>query len=131
MTRYGKRILEIVEASRSHLTAEEVFQALRRQAPGVSLATVYNNLNRLWAQGEIRRVSVEGMADRYDRVVRHDHLVCKGCGRLVDLDLGDLSRQLEQRAGIPILGYDLKLLYLCPACRRKGEEPPAGEDSSR
>ena len=131
MTRYGKRILEIVEASRSHLTAEEVFQALRRQAPGVSLATVYNNLNRLWAQGEIRRVSVEGMADRYDRVVRHDHLVCKGCGRLVDLDLGDLSRQLEQRAGIPILGYDLKLLYLCPACRRKGEEPPAGEDSFR
>ena len=131
MTRYGKRILEIVEASRSHLTAEEVFQALRRQAPGVSLATVYNNLNRLWAQGEIRRVSVEGMADRYDRVVRHDHLVCKGCGRLVDLDLGDLSRQLEQRAGIPILGYDLKLLYLCPACRRKGEEPPAGADSFR
>ena len=86
------------------------------------LATVYNNLNRLWEEDRIRKISVEGMADRYDRMVRHDHLVCKRCGRLLDVDLGDLTAQLEQKAGIPILSYDLKLTYLCEACRKQSQK---------
>lgn len=46
MTKYAKKILEIVESSRSHLTAEQVFEQLREAYPSVVLATVYNNLNR-------------------------------------------------------------------------------------
>ena len=119
MTKYGTKILEIVSASRSHMTAEEIFDTLRRTYPAVVLATVYNNLNRLLQEGLIRKVSVEGMPDRYDRIQRHDHLVCKGCGRLLDIDLGDLTAQLEEIAGISILSYDLKLTYLCEECRKK------------
>lgn len=121
MTKYGTKILEIVSASRSHMTAEEIFDTLRRTYPAVVLATVYNNLNRLLQEGLIRKVSVEGMPDRYDRIQRHDHLVCKGCGRLLDIDLGDLTAQLEEKAGISILSYDLKLMYLCENCRKKIE----------
>ena len=118
MTKYGAKILEIVSASRSHMTAEEIFHALRQTYPSVVLATIYNNLNRLWLEGLIRKVSVEGMPDRYDRIQRHDHLVCKSCGRLLDIDLGDLTAQLEEIAGISILSYDLKLTYLCEECRK-------------
>ena len=121
MTKYGTKILEIVSASRSHMTAEEIFDTLRRTYPAVVLATVYNNLNRLLQEGLIRKVSVEGMPDRYDRIQRHDHLVCKGCGRLLDIDLGDLTTQLEEKAGISILSYDLKLMYLCENYRKKIE----------
>ena len=103
MTKYGKKILEIVSSSGSHMTAEEIFDALRQTYPSVVLATVYNNLNRLWQEDLLRKVSVEGMPDRYDRIQRHDHLVCKRCGRLLDIDLGDLTSQLEQKAGISIL----------------------------
>lgn len=122
MTKYGTKILEIVSASRSHMTAEEIFDTLRRTYPVVVLATVYNNLNRLLQEGLIRKVSVEGMPDRYDRIQRHDHLVCKGCGRLLDIDLGDLTAQLEEKAGISILSYDLKLMYLCENCKKKIEK---------
>lgn len=118
MTKYAKKILEIVESSNDHLTAEQIFMQLRETYPTVVLATVYNNLNRLWEENRIRKVSLEGMADRYDRIRRHDHLVCKKCGRLLDVDLGDLTAQLEEKAGISILSYDLKLLYLCEACRK-------------
>lgn len=118
LTKYGKKILEIVTASSGHMTAEEIFDALRQTYPAVVLATVYNNLNRLCQEDLIRKVSVEGMPDRYDRTLRHDHLVCKQCGRLLDIDLGDLTAQLEQKAGIPILSYDLKLMYLCEDCRK-------------
>ena len=122
MTKYGTKILEIVSASRSHMTAEEIFDTLRRTYPAVVLATVYNNLNRLLQEGLIRKVSVEGMPDRYDRIQRHDHLMCKGCGRLLDIDLGDLTAQLEEKAGISILSYDLKLMYLCENCKKKIEK---------
>ena len=118
MTKYAKKILEIVECSQSHMTAEQVFEALRQTYPAVVLATVYNNLNRLWEEGRIHKVSVEGMPDRYDRIQRHDHLVCKKCGKLVDVDLGDLTAQLERAAGLSILSYDLKLMYLCEECRK-------------
>ena len=129
MTRYGKKILEIVTSSRSHMTAEEIFYALRQTCPRVALATVYNNLNRLWAEDRIRRISVEGMPDRYDRLQRHDHLVCKGCGRLLDVDLADLTDLLEQQVGRPILSYDLKLMYLCEDCRaRRRAAVPGGEE---
>lgn len=118
MTKYAKKILEIVESSNDHLTAEQIFMQLRETYPTVVLATVYNNLNRLWEENRIRKVSLEGMADRYDRTRRHDHIVCKKCGRLLDVDLGDLTAQMEEKAGISILSYDLKLLYLCEACRK-------------
>ena len=122
VTKYAKKILEIVESSRSHMTAEQIFAVLRQTYPTVVLATVYNNLNRLWEEDRIRKVSVEGMPDRYDRMQRHDHLVCKGCGKLLDVDLGDLTCQLEQKAGISILSYDLKLVYLCEECRNKRQQ---------
>ena len=122
VTKYAKKILEIVETSHSHMTAEQVFETLRQTYPTVVLATVYNNLNRLWEEDRVRKISVEGMPDRYDRFQRHDHLVCKGCGRLLDVDLGDLTHQLEEKAGISILSYDLKLMYLCEECR-KNQQP--------
>lgn len=125
VTKYGTKILEIVSSSRRHMTAEEIFDALRQIYPTVVLATVYNNLNRLWQENLIRKVSVEGMPDRYDRILRHDHLVCKGCGRLVDFDLGDLTTEFEKKSGISILSYDLKLYYLCNDCRKKRNQDAA------
>ena len=122
MTKYAKKILEIVESSYSHMTAEQVFEELRKTYPTVVLATVYNNLNRLWETHRIRRVSVEGLPDRYDRIQRHDHFECEKCGRLLDVDLGDLTAQLEQKAGIPFLSYDLKLLYVCEDCKRNSQQ---------
>ena len=117
MTKYAKAIYEIVETSRSHMTADQIFEALRKRYPAVVLATVYNNLNKLWESGYIRKVAVEGQPDRYDRTERHDHLVCKVCGRLQDLELPDLIGQLQQQVDVPVLAYDLKLLYICEDCR--------------
>ena len=130
MTKYRQKILQIIQTAPGHLTAEEIFSQLRLSFPKVVLATVYNNLNRLWQDGQIRKLGVEGMPDRYDRATRHDHLVCQGCGKLVDLQLPDLTDSLQAQAGRPILAYDLKLFYLCDACRKernrqkKGGEKP-------
>ena len=117
--RYADYILEIINTSEHHLTAEQVFFKLKETHSSVVLATVYNNLNSLYQQGKIRKISLEGFPDRYDKNTRHDHLVCRCCGRLSDIYLSDLTAQLEQQVGFPIEGYDLKLQYLCPQCRSK------------
>ena len=119
MTKYEKDIFAIINTSRDHLTVEQIFQKLRKIHPQVVLATVYNNLNRLLEEELIRKVSVEGMPDRYDRMKKHDHLVCSRCGKLSDITLEDLTASLKKQLGDDVLYYDLKVYYVCPACREK------------
>ena len=119
MTKYEKDIFAIINTSRDHLTVEQIFQKLREIHPQVVLATVYNNLNRLLEEELIRKVSVEGMPDRYDRMKKHDHLVCRRCGKLSDITLEDLTASMKKQLGDDVLYYDLKVYYVCPACREK------------
>ncbi len=117
--RYEKSILNIINTSTEHMTAEQIYLTLKSIYPSVVLATVYNNLNNLYQQKKIRKISIEGKPDRYDKTIRHDHLICSNCGELSDIYLSDITSQLEQQTGFPIESYDLKIQYLCPKCREK------------
>lgn len=119
MTKNGKLIFDIIMNSPEHLTAEQIFLQLKQTAPKTVLSTVYNNLNTLCEQGLIRKVSIEGNPDRYDKNTKHDHLVCTQCGALSDKTFTDLTESLSAQLGEPILSYDLKVNYVCPACRKK------------
>lgn len=117
MTKYEKQIYEIVNKLAGHLTADQIFTELKKIYPSVSLATIYNNLNKLCEAGLIRKVSIEGSPDRYDRIEKHDHLVCTKCGRLTDICFEDLTASLKEQLGSSFFAYDLKVFYICPECR--------------
>ncbi len=119
MTKYAKLILELINRSGEHMSAEQLFLELKKIEPKVVLATIYNNLNALYQEGLIRKLSIEGAPDRYDKMQKHDHLVCKMCGALSDVKLEDLTKDLERQLGEGILSYDLKVFYVCPKCREK------------
>lgn len=118
MTKYEKQIYDIVNVSRKHMTAEQVYEELQKIYPAVARATVYNNLNKLCDVKLIRRVSLEDSPDRYDRIEKHDHLVCQKCGRLSDVCFDDLTSALQKQFGDGFLSYDLKIFYICPECRK-------------
>lgn len=122
MTKYEREIFAIVNTSREHLTVEQIYQRLKEAHPKVVLATVYNNLNKLLQEELVRKVSIEGMPDRYDRMIKHDHLVCKNCGKIADITLRDLTESLHEQLGDEFLSYDLKVYYLCPECRERVRE---------
>jgi len=84
-------------------------------------ATVYNNLNALVADGKLIRLSQPGAPDRYDNTTRHDHLICTRCGALADFKFTDLTHDIEAALGARIQSYDLRIHYLCPACRKAQE----------
>lgn len=118
MTKYEKQIYDIVNTSYEHMTAEQIYVELQKIYPAVSRATIYNNLNKLCDLGLIRRVSLEDSPDRYDRIKKHDHIVCQKCGRISDISFEDLTQTLEKQIGENFLYYDLKVFYLCPDCRK-------------
>lgn len=117
MTTYEREIYHIITDSVKHLTAEQIYTEMKKKYPKIVLATVYNNVNKLWKAGLIHRVTVENMPDRYDRVIKHDHLVCRRCGKLADISFDDLTASLRRQLGEDFLSYDLKVFYLCPDCR--------------
>ena len=121
MTKYAKQLLELINQSKEHLSAEQLFLELKKTEHKVVLATVYNNLNTLCSEDLIRKISMEGSPDRYDKIRRHDHLICKRCGKLSDIMFEDLAGRLEEQLRENILSYDLRVFYLCPECRTKEE----------
>ena len=122
MTKYEEKIFNIINASSSHMTIDEIFGELRKEEPNVVLATVYNNVNRLVQEGRVAKLSIEGQIDRYDKRDKHDHLICSRCGRISDYRFTDLTAKLEKELGEAIEGYDLRIRYLCPECRKdRGE----------
>lgn len=119
MTKNSRMILDVIQNSDVHLTAEQIYLQLKNSNAKLVLATVYNNLNLLYNQGLIKKVSIEGYPDRFDKVTKHDHLVCKSCGKLSDICLDDLTEQLNAQLKVPILDYDLKIHYICSDCKGK------------
>lgn len=116
MTKYARSILNIICSNGKHKSAEEIFFLLKEEYPKVVIATVYNNLKALTEQGLIRRISVEGFPDRYDTNIRHDHMICTECGKLVDIELPDMKQDFILRTGQRIMAYDLKMYYTCEDC---------------
>jgi len=119
MKRYANAILTLINESSNHLTAEQVFLELKKTEPKIVLASVYNNLNALTEKGLIRKVSLDGQANRYDKIKKHDHLVCRKCGRLADFEFGDLTENLSAQLHSDVFKYDLKVFYECSECRNK------------
>lgn len=119
MTKYEEEIYNIITRSTEHLTVEQIYTELKKKCSKVVMATVYNNVNKLWKAKRIRKITVENMPDRYDRIVRHDHLVCQRCGKLTDISFEDLTAELREQMGEEFLFYDLKVYYICPDCRKE------------
>jgi Fur family ferric uptake transcriptional regulator len=75
-------------AARPHGTADDVAQVVRAEIGAISRQAVYDALAALADKGLVRRIQPAGSPARYeDRVGdNHHHLICRTCGRMVDVD---------------------------------------------
>ena len=105
----------------SHPNADEVFQQVRSQVPGISLATVYKSLETLVNCGLAAKLTYSDGSARYDaKMDPHHHARCVSCGAVFDVpgsltkeELEVLSRELD---GFSVLGYRLELTGFCTGC---------------
>jgi Fur family peroxide stress response transcriptional regulator len=124
LTPQRQAVLRVVSESAGHLTANEIFEAARRELPSISFATVYNSLKYLKESGLIREIHFGKGSSRYDgETSRHDHAVCSGCGKLTDFDLAEttqLMRAAARRSRFKPESIHLTLVGLCPDCQKAG-----------
>ena len=110
-------------SSRPHGTADEIEVLVRGQIGAVSRQAVYDALGVLTEKGILRRIQPAGSPARYeDRVGdNHHHLICRACGRTVDVDCAVGSRPCLTAAADA--GYEIdeaEVIYWgrCPECRK-------------
>lgn len=119
-SRQRELILNKVGAMCNHPTAEEIYDAAVQESPGLSLGTVYRNLNVLADMGMVRRVSIPGRADRFDHTLRqHSHICCNQCGSVSDIELNDEAvMQLVRIGNHTATDYSLVVFGLCEDCQK-------------
>ena len=105
----------------NHPTAEEIYTALKRDNPALSLATVYRNLKLLVSEDFAEVVATAGGKEHYDAVLnKHDHFICNKCGKIFDLGTESFLKKEDYPAfgkEFEISGHKLTLYGICPACR--------------
>ena len=114
-------VLKAVQDLRSHVTAEEVYEFIRKNHPGIGKGTVYRNLGILAEEGAVRRVEVPNGADRFDFTLKkHYHVQCVKCGSIFDVDMDELTNlkeKIHDTLGMEFLDYDILFKGICPACK--------------
>ena len=115
-------ILEILTRQHVHLSAEEIYQAVKLLHPSISLGTVYRNLELLTEIGTIYRASFADGRARYEIASpgHHHHLVCLKCGKIEDIMECPMAKEfetfIENRDFKPLLHY-FEIYGYCAKCR--------------
>jgi Fur family peroxide stress response transcriptional regulator len=121
LTPQRQMILRYLKETHEHPTAEQIYQQVSQEFSGISMATVYNTLHRLKELGVIRELSYGDMSSRYDgNDSEHAHLVCEGCGKVVDVPCPPKERLISpelEAQGFAVGSYRLEFYGLCPLCQ--------------
>lgn len=87
-SRQRESIKQFLITTKEHPTADTVYMHVKEEFPNISLGTVYRNLKLLTELGEAIKITTPDGGDRFDGCVQpHNHFICTGCGRVLDLDL--------------------------------------------
>ena len=122
MTPQRKILVEELRKLHTHPTADELYQAVRRRLPHISLGTVYRNLEILSRTGIIRKIEPGGAQRRFDGDLGiHQHIRCTECGRIDDLPAGtavtNCDQDLVEQTGYEVVECRVEFIGICPECR--------------
>jgi len=125
-------ILRILAESKDHPGVEDIWRRLRRRFPGISQATVYRTILLVKSLGEACEIAFADGGSRYDgrKPQPHPHIICLGCGRIIDPELeslGDMTREITSASGFEIKSFRLDFFGTCPACRNENRLRSAKE----
>lgn len=126
-TRQRATIAEVLDSFDEFRTAQDIHDLLRHRGDQVGLATVYRNLQSMVEAGEVDLVRTpDGQASYracgHATRTHHHHLICRQCGRTVELELDgveSLIDSLAERHAFSDVDHSLELHGLCAACARR------------
>jgi Fur family ferric uptake transcriptional regulator len=126
-----RRVVEKLLAVRGHVSADELFDLLRKGGEDVSRATVYRTLSIVSQSGLVDGHDFDGGRRVYEPMVgraHHDHLYCIACGRVIEFEDDAIERLQEavvaRHRFVPVY-HSHKIFGYCEACapKRPGSRP--------
>ncbi len=122
MTNQKLQILEFIQETDKHPTAQEVYQEVRKKLPKISKATVYRNLKSLAEKGSIKKLDIGQKEIRWDGNANpHHHFICNKCDRIIEVNLADIwqiEERLEEKYSLKLEDYSIIARGLCDFCQR-------------
>ena len=114
-------VIRALLALENHPSTDDIYRAVRREHPHVSLATVHRILEQFCEVGEARKVTLLHDLARYDgNVEPHHHVLCVRCRRVQDIEIPEADKLLEGKASLgdfTLLRCSLEIDALCKQCQ--------------
>lgn len=123
-TRQRDLIIRIFSEAGRHLSAEELSLLVKKTEPGVGYATVYRTLKLLSEAGLASERRFEDGFTRYELCesdAHHDHLICTGCGRILEFENNEIERLQQlvaKKNHFIVTSHKLEIYGRCSECQR-------------
>ena len=122
VTNQRKVILEELKKVKSHPTATEIYDMVRKKLPRISLGTVYRNLELMTDNEVIQKLDFGEAQKRFDgNPMPHYHINCIECGRVDDVEIplkSDLEPIAEKATRYKITGHHVEFTGVCKDCQK-------------
>jgi len=117
-------LLELIREADGHLDADELYRQARQRQPSLSLSTVYRSLRLFKEMGLVEEHQLRGDRRHYETTPQtgHHHLVCLGCGRVIEFRCpltGRLKERFAQEQGFEVTEAEVRLAGYCAECRKR------------
>ena len=123
LTPQRRVVIGVITASRGQLTPADIYRKVHKEHPNIGLTTIYRTLEILAGLELICELHAGGSGRSYTigAPEHHHHLICSGCGAVVDFsgyDISPLEERLTRETGFEIEGHLLEFTGRCRRCRQ-------------
>ncbi|MGO1886151.1 MAG: Fur family transcriptional regulator [Citricoccus sp.] len=123
-TRQKTAVNRVLDEREDFVSAQELFALLKDRGEQVSLATVYRILQQQQQDGLVDVLNPddgESLFRRCDAQTHHHHLMCRRCGRAVEIEAPAVeawAARTAQEHGFTAVEHTVEIYGICPDCSR-------------
>lgn len=115
-------IYHMLRSTKSHPSADAIYQGLSKQFPTMSFATVYKTLDLLSQIGLVQKINVGEDSFRYDASTEsHPHIICLKCKKVEDVENNfteELREVVANTTHYDVVSQQLYFYGYCPDCKK-------------
>ena len=126
VTRQRKRIADVIFTTPGHLSVEDIQNLLRQKKASASIASIYRTLDVLIKSELVVQHRFGKRFKRFEAVredQHHDHLVCTGCGRVIEFKndtIEELQVRVAREHDFVTTNHKLDIYCYCTKCKSRG-----------
>ncbi len=126
-TSQREAILQTLYTHPQHFTSENLYLLVKKNYAklNIGIATVYRTLSLLEENGLVSSISLGTQGKKFEIANKphHDHLICEGCGEIIEFEnpkIEQLQEEVAKENGFLLTNHLMQLYGLCQKCQTSG-----------